>query len=162
MEGEHGERLREEAARRCSSRSGALVSTSTNTWLSAGQPSLQHVRLAKVFARMGYPGAARRQSDAVPVASARMQCRIDCAVTAGHQAIAKHDRQAAVKHLERIIDQLKRGIECGAIVDPWNILGFQANFSLFPAWKTRFATIGLTNWSRWWIGIIDLVFAAVE
>ena len=22
---------------------------------------------------------------------------------------------------------------CGAIIDPWNILGFDANFSLFPA-----------------------------
>ena len=26
-----------------------------------------------------------------------------------------------------------RGIECGALVDPWNILGFDSNFSLFPA-----------------------------
>src|SRR5690606_8313181 len=25
------------------------------------------------------------------------------------------------------------GIECGAIVDPWSILGFDANYSIFPA-----------------------------
>ena len=28
---------------------------------------------------------------------------------------------------------LTRAIECGALVDPWNILGFQGQFSLFPA-----------------------------
>ena len=31
------------------------------------------------------------------------------------------------------MDWIHRGIQCGAIVDPWNILGFDANFSLFPA-----------------------------
>ena len=28
---------------------------------------------------------------------------------------------------------LHRAIECGAMIDPWNILGFQGNISLFPA-----------------------------
>ena len=32
-----------------------------------------------------------------------------------------------------IEDFLDRAIECGAMVDPWNILGFQGQFSLFPA-----------------------------
>ena len=31
------------------------------------------------------------------------------------------------------VDLVHRGIECGALVDPWNILGFQGQFSLFPA-----------------------------
>ena len=35
--------------------------------------------------------------------------------------------------LTQIDDLLHRGIECGAIVDPWNILGFGGQFSLFPA-----------------------------
>jgi hypothetical protein len=33
----------------------------------------------------------------------------------------------------RFFAKLQRGIKCGAIVDPWNILGFDANYSLFPA-----------------------------
>ena len=40
---------------------------------------------------------------------------------------------AAAALLPQIVDLLKRGIECGAVVDPWNILGFDAHFSLFPA-----------------------------
>ena len=35
--------------------------------------------------------------------------------------------------LSQIEDLLRRGIDCGAIVDPWNILGFGGQFSLFPA-----------------------------
>ena len=39
---------------------------------------LQHVQLARLYARMGYPDAAKRQTDTVSAASARMMCRIDC------------------------------------------------------------------------------------
>jgi hypothetical protein len=35
--------------------------------------------------------------------------------------------------LPRFFAELHRGIGCGAIVDPWNILGCDANYSLFPA-----------------------------
>ena len=31
------------------------------------------------------------------------------------------------------MDLVQRGINCGAIVDPWNLLGFDGNFGLFPA-----------------------------
>src|SRR5262249_29613028 len=33
----------------------------------------------------------------------------------------------------QIEDLLSRAIECGAVIDPWNILGFGGQFSLFPA-----------------------------
>ena len=35
--------------------------------------------------------------------------------------------------LPEIDDLVHRAIECGALVDPWNILGFGGQFSLFPA-----------------------------
>ena len=38
-----------------------------------------------------------------------------------------------VGHLEKIEDLIHRAIECGALVDPWNVVGFAGNFSLFPA-----------------------------
>ena len=94
---------------------------------------LAHVKLARVFARMGYRHAAKRQASHVPVASARILCRIDSCLTAGHQALDQQDLTAAQAQLDTIQDLLRRGIECGAIVDPWNILGFDANYSLFPA-----------------------------
>jgi hypothetical protein len=93
---------------------------------------LQHVQLARLYARMGYPDAAKRQIDTVPAASARMMCRIDCEMTRGLRAIRAGDLQTATSVPSDAFDLLKRGIECGALVDPWNILGFSGNFNLYP------------------------------
>ena len=132
MEGEHCERLTAEIQRLRQPFGGARQSL--NTHLSRQRAAqLERVKLAKVFARMGFVEAAQKQVDEVKVASARMRCRIDCAITAGRQAIRRHDRNKAFQQLDRITDVLHRGIECGAIVDPWNILGFDGNYSLFPA-----------------------------
>ena len=61
-----------------------------------------------------------------------MLCQIYCLLTAGHQAIDAHQLEPVARYLPEIEDLLHRGIECGALVDPWNIVGFGGNFSLFP------------------------------
>ncbi|MFH1268261.1 MAG: hypothetical protein ABIK89_21280 [Planctomycetota bacterium] len=94
---------------------------------------LQHVHLARLFARMGYTEAAERQSRVVPVASARVRCEIDCRLSAAHLEIDRGRLDSAAALLPEIEDLLDRAIECGALVDPWNILGFGGQFSLFPA-----------------------------
>jgi hypothetical protein len=94
---------------------------------------LEHVRLATLFARMGYPETAHRQLASVPVASARMLCQIDCNLTLAQQATARQELQQADQRLREVREILHRAIECGAVIDPWNILGFDGNFSLFPA-----------------------------
>jgi hypothetical protein len=94
---------------------------------------LQQVHLAQLFARMGYPEAAARQTRNVPVASARMLCEMYCRLTLGHRAIDRGDLGVVALYLPEVEDQLHRAIQCGALVDPWNILGFDAHFSLFPA-----------------------------
>lgn len=94
---------------------------------------LVNCRLASIFARMGYPVAAEQQSHVVPVAAARISCQIDCLLSAASQAISRGDLDEAFSALPATMRRLKRGIHCGAIVDPWNILGFDANYSLFPA-----------------------------
>jgi hypothetical protein len=94
---------------------------------------LVNCRLASIYARMGYPEASENQSQIVPVASARFLCQIDCLLDAASRAIARNDLATAYQSVPVIMDRLKTGIECGAIVDPWNILGFDANYSLFPA-----------------------------
>ena len=48
---------------------------------------LQHVQLARLYARMGYPDAATRQTDTVSATSARMMCRIDCEMTLGLRSL---------------------------------------------------------------------------
>ena len=95
---------------------------------------LEHVHLAKIFARMGHTAPAQHEANVVPCASARMQCQIDCLLTT--RAARLRPRTSSTKRprlLPQIVDLLKRAIHCGAVIDPWNILGFDAHYSLFPA-----------------------------
>jgi hypothetical protein len=94
---------------------------------------LQHSHVAQLYAWMGYTDEALRHSEIVPVASARMSCQIYCRLTSAHLAADCGDLAAAAAALPDAEDLLHRAIECGAFVDPWNILGFGAQFSLFMA-----------------------------
>ena len=94
---------------------------------------LQRFHLARTLARMGYFDAAKRQAEIISVVSARLLCQIDCLITQGHKC-ADHDRlEDAAAVLPEIESLIHRGIVCGAIVDPWTIIGFGAQYSLFPA-----------------------------
>ena len=128
----HQKRLVEESRDRHQPLGAARQALNSN--LSARRASqLVNCRLASIFARMGFPVAAQMQLETVPVASARIVCRIDCLLAASFQAIEQGDLEGALKAASRMVELLKRGIGCGAIVDPWNIIGFDANYSLFPA-----------------------------
>ncbi|MEX2172602.1 MAG: hypothetical protein WD851_25000 [Pirellulales bacterium] len=130
--GPQGERLRSESQRMRQPFGGARQHL--NQELARRRATqLQHVHLAQIYARMGFPEAALKQARTVRVASARMLCHIYCRMTAGHHAIDNHQLELVTKCLPEIEDLLNRGIECGAMVDPWNIIGFGGNFSLFPA-----------------------------
>ena len=94
---------------------------------------LQRVHLAHLYARLGYPEAAQKQADLVRVPSARMISEVYCRLTAGHDAIDQSELQPVLENLLACEKLVLRAIECGALVDPWNIVGFAANFSLFPA-----------------------------
>jgi len=94
---------------------------------------LQHVHLAQLFARMGYTEAAARQARIVSVPSARMRSEIDCRLAIAHLEIDSGRLDPAVALVPECEDLLHRAIECGAMVDPWNILGFAGQYPLFPA-----------------------------
>ncbi|MBM4094035.1 MAG: hypothetical protein FJ276_32200, partial [Planctomycetes bacterium] len=128
----HRQRLRKEAVARRQPFGGARQHL--NAWLAQRRASqLEHLHLAGVFARMGHAEAAARQAGIVPTASSRMLCQIDCRMTAGDQAVEAGDLGRALQLAAEVIDLLHRAIRCGAVIDPWNILGFDAHFSLFPA-----------------------------
>jgi len=94
---------------------------------------LQRFHLARTLARMGYFAAAKRQADIISVASARILCTMDCLITQGH-LLTDQEKLDEASHVLPVIEELlHRGIACGAIADPWTILGFGAQFSLFPA-----------------------------
>lgn len=130
LQGPHLDRLIEEQKIRRQALGGARQHL--NTHLAKHRASqLEHVQLARLFARMGHAAAAKEQSDFVPVPSARIISRLDCMMTAGDHALAKGDLDEAAALAPQVIDLVHRGIGCGAIVDPWNILGFAGNFARF-------------------------------
>lgn len=131
LSGEHGERLAGEQKLRRQPFGAARQHLNAALALRRAA-QLQHVQLARLYARMGYPDAATKQADVVPAASARMMCRIDCAMTLGLRALRAGKLKEATPVPRLAFDLLKRAIECGALIDPWDILGFGGNFSLYP------------------------------
>jgi hypothetical protein len=130
--GPHGDRLRAEAQRTRQPFGGARQHLN-HELARRRADQMQHVHLAQLYARMGYPDAALKEANVVRIASARIMCKIYCVLTTGHEAIDAHQLDVVARQLPEIEDLLERGIECGALVDPWNIVGFGGNFSLFPA-----------------------------
>ncbi len=132
MEGPHASRLRDEETRRRQPFGG--VRQNLNAFMARQRArQLEHVQLARLFARMGSTDSARAETDEVPVPSARIMCRIDCMLTLGRRLLSDGKLEATIEFPNDIIDLLHRGIECGAFVDPWNILGFGGNFPYFPS-----------------------------
>jgi len=96
-----------------------------------GAKQVQHRHLATLYSRMGYPAASRAQADAIPSVSVRFECEIAWRQTAAQMHLDESRLAEAQELLREIDDLLMRGIQCGGLIDPWNILGFQGQFPLF-------------------------------
>ncbi|QGJ70293.1 Hypothetical protein PBC10988_19880 [Planctomycetales bacterium 10988] len=132
LEGRHYDRLAEEATRTRQPYGGARQHL--NRYLAKRRAKqMQHVELARLFAEMGYPAASRRQARIIPVARARFLSEIYSMMTLVHHDLDQGNLESAANALPEIENLLHRAIECGAFVDPWNILGFQGQFSVFAA-----------------------------
>ena len=132
FDGDHGKRLRAEAER-YRQPFGAARQHLNHELARRRALQMQRVHLAYLYARLGYPEAAQRQADSVRVPAARMLSEIYCRLTAGHDAVDNGELASTVENLQEIVALTHRAIECGALVDPWNVVGFAGNFSLFPA-----------------------------
>jgi len=98
-----------------------------------GAAQVQDRHVSEIYARIGYPQAAREQSARVPAASARFETEIEWRIVAAGRAVERGATDEAAQLLREIEDHLDRGIDCGALADPWNILGFQGMFPLFSS-----------------------------
>ncbi|MCA8992218.1 MAG: hypothetical protein KDA88_09585 [Planctomycetaceae bacterium] len=98
-----------------------------------GAQQVQHRELSHMYAIMGYAEASREHAIAIPAASTRIESEIECTINSAHRAIDHGSIQQACEYMAQLPDLLKRGVECGALVDPWNILGFHGQFPLFAA-----------------------------
>src|SRR5439155_655567 len=94
---------------------------------------LQQRHLAMLLATLGYPTAARRYAARVPAASLRLLTEIHLALTTNQMLAERGRRGEAADQLSAAEDVLHRAIACGAMVDPWNVLGFQGLYPLFTA-----------------------------
>ncbi|MFM8573720.1 MAG: hypothetical protein ACKOAU_19150 [Pirellula sp.] len=130
LEGKHAARLQAEAKIRRQPLGGARQALNTTLGrLRAAQ--VERIQVARIFARMGSANAAKEEADDVQVPSARILCRIDCLLTIGNQLLYRGELEQAAEIPDQIEDLVQRGIACGALVDPWNILGFGGNFNRF-------------------------------
>jgi hypothetical protein len=131
LPGPHGERLRTEAQKRQQPFAG--VRQYLNQAIATQRAAhLQDRRLAQLFAAMGYPKSAREQAAKIAAPAVRFGTEIRIRQTeAGFAADRGHPADALPLLLD-VEDLLRGGIDCGAIIDPWNVLGYQGLFPIFP------------------------------
>ncbi len=98
-----------------------------------GARQVQNRHIATLYARIGNAEAARDQALLIPSVSSRFECEIQWRLTSCQAILARGKIDDAYILIQEIRNLLKRGIECGGLVDPWNILGFQGNFPLFSS-----------------------------
>ena len=100
---------------------------------SYGARQVQHHELAQLYARMGHIDAAREQAAAIPAASIRFECELQCVMASARLALNRARIDEAAAHIQELEGLLQRGVACGGLVDPWNFLGFQGQFPLFAS-----------------------------
>lgn len=98
-----------------------------------GAQQVQRRHLAVLYARMGFPEAAREQAAVIPSTSVRFETEIIWRFKAAGLHLDRGELDSAWRLAGEIEDLVDRGTECGALPDPWNILGFQGQFPLFAA-----------------------------
>ncbi len=130
--GEEGDRLRNEAAK-LKQPFGGIRRHLNHVLAKHRAAQLQDRKLSLLFAELGFAEASREHAARIPTASARFLSEIHLRQTTAKLAISRGDRNAAFVLLPEIEDLLERGIDCGALADPWNILGFQGMYPLFQA-----------------------------
>jgi hypothetical protein len=132
LEGPRAKRLRREADK--TQQPFGHVRQYLNMHLAGyGARQVQYRELAYLYAQMGYADASREKAAAIPAASIRFETEVECQIGTAHHELDRGRLDAAVVHVSSIPGLLNRGIECGALVDPWNILGFSGQFPLFSS-----------------------------
>lgn len=115
---------------------------------------MQRRTVAEQFSRMGFDDAARSEAAKIPAASVRMECELNNRLEAAKRCATRGAVAEAADRLSEATDLLVRGIESGALIDPWNILAFQGQFPLFVAREDAVPDPR----AEWLIGFMDDVF----
>src|SRR5262249_38389364 len=122
MKGKHGDRLRREA--QLGQQPVGRNRQHLNLYLADYRGrQRERAHLAYLFARMGYAEAAREQAAVIPATSTRFETEMQLRLTLVQFDLDRGQVSSAESRIYEVEDLLMRGIDCGAIVDPWNILG---------------------------------------
>ena len=128
--GDRGRRLKKLAAE--SRQPFGHVRHELNMYLAKyGADQVQHRHLSWMFARMGFEEASCEEASVIPCLSARFESEIQSRLVMVPRIVHSGELDTARRLITEVIDFLHRGIECGGLVDPWNVLGFQGLFPLF-------------------------------
>ncbi|MGL4552881.1 MAG: hypothetical protein ACRC33_17025, partial [Gemmataceae bacterium] len=130
--GPHADRLAQEQATTRQPFGGARQHL--NAFLAKHRAAqLQHRHLSLLFAEMGYPRASQAEAGRIKAASVRLMSDLLGQLAAGQVDCDAGRIGEAARRLPEAESLLRRGIDCGAFVDPWNLLGFQGLFPLSAA-----------------------------
>jgi hypothetical protein len=132
LQGIHKARLQEEAGRLRQPFAGARQHLNQAiTRHRADQLQRRHVSL--FLAELGaYEPAWDRVHQKAPV-STQYSVKLEGLLTGVERGIDRKDLSAAAEALVQIDKVVHQGIECGALPDPWNALGFQGQFPIFQS-----------------------------
>ena len=155
LKGDHAQRLQQEAKQ--TKQPFGAARQALNQYLAQQRAlQLQHRRLALFFADLGDAAASRRQLAKLPVASARIVTEIHILLANGRRHVERHQRQPGLECLQHAEDLLQRGIGCGALVDPWNILGFQGQYPRFQSLEDSVRDHRIGDLTEIVAGVFDL------
>ncbi len=131
-DGPRGERLRHEAQATRQPFGGARQHLNQELAHERAR-QLQEKHLALLFAALGYPEASRHRAEAIATVSVRLAAGIRSRITTASLSAERGDPAASAGLLAEVEERLHRGIECGALADPWSMLGFQGMYPIFQA-----------------------------
>ena len=127
-----GDRLRQEAVRL--GQPFGACRMYLNQYLARDRAlQLQRRQAALIMATLGNDTAAIGVARQIGVPSVRFSTEIRARLAAVRTGLRRGRLDGVTDHLDAVEELLRRGIACGAILDPWNILGFQGLFPLSAA-----------------------------
>jgi hypothetical protein len=91
----------------------------------------QYRQLSMIYAHLGYPELSHKEVKKIPAPAFRFESEILVRMKTANISLSHKNVEDAILHVKEVGELLFRGIECGAFVDPWNILGFQGLYPLF-------------------------------
>jgi len=132
VEGDHGDLLRAEA-KKLKQPFGGIRQHLNQELAKQRAAQLQNHELSILLADIGFPTTSRHYASRIPTTSARILSEIAIGQSSAELNALNGKLAKAAEFLPEVESLVIRGIECGALADPWNIFGHQGLYPLFQS-----------------------------